>query len=95
MKDYLMAISPRVSLSVKKYNVMAIISAMIFLLCSCNSSSESILRQKDVNVSNAVVCVNGYYIFSDDVENVYNEYKEAGISRDKIIEDSISEILVV
>ena len=33
--------------------------------------------------------------FSDDVENVYNEYKEAGISRDKIIEDSISEILVV
>jgi Zn-finger nucleic acid-binding protein len=53
------------------------------------------LRQEDVNLSNAVACVNGYYIFSSDVENVYNEYKEAGISRNRIIEDSISEILVV
>lgn len=50
--------------------------------------------QRDVNVEDAIVSVNGYYISASDINTVYEECKDSGVSYEKIVEDSILEILV-
>ena len=50
--------------------------------------------QKDVDVEDAIVSVNGYYILASDINTVYEECRDSGVSYEKIVEDSILEILV-
>lgn len=64
---------------------------VILLFSSC---SKGYFVQRDVNVEDAIVSVNGYYISASDINTVYEECKDSGVSYEKIVEDSILEILV-
>lgn len=64
----------------------------IFLFSSC---SKVALPQDNINLEDAIVSVNGYYILASNIDAVYEESKASGISYEKIVEDSILEILVV
>lgn len=66
---------------------------MLFCMTSCGK--EPVLNQEGIDISDAIVRVNDYYILASAIDPVYEEYKDTGISRDKIINDSILEILVV
>lgn len=40
--------------------------------------------QRDVNVEDAIVSVNGYYISASDINTVYEECKDSGVSYEKL-----------
>lgn len=80
--------------TMKKHNkyFSILILLTIFLFSSC---SKVVLPQDNVNLEDAIVSVNGYYILASNIDAVYEESKDSGISYEKIVEDSILEILVV
>lgn len=78
----------------KKF-ILMVISVCCMLFCMTSCSKEPVLNQEGVDISDAIVRVNDYYILASAIDPVYEEYKDTGISRNKIINDSILEILVV
>lgn len=67
---------------------------ILLVLLLFSSCSKNALVQKDVDVEDAIVSVNGYYILASDINTVYEECRDSGVSYEKIVEDSILEILV-
>ena len=68
---------------------------ILLVLLLFSSCSKNALVQKDVDVEDAIVSVNGYYILASDINTVYEDCRDSGVSYEKIVEDSILEILVV
>lgn len=77
-----------------KRNYIFLFISILFIL-SFSSCSSICIRENNINSEDAIVSVNGYHILSSNVEAVYEESKNSGITYDKIVEDSILEILVV
>lgn len=67
---------------------------ILLVLLLFSSCSKNALVQKDVDVEDAIVSVNGYYILASDINTVYEDCRDSGVSYEKIVEDSILEILV-
>lgn len=64
----------------------------LILMSSCNNNS--IYAQSSIDMDNALVRVNDDYIMKSDIDPVYEQYNGT-IPYEKIVEDSILEMLVV
>lgn len=52
-------------------------------------------KEKELLDSECIVTVNGEKILKQEIETVYNEFREAGVKFNDIVENSIDEILVI
>ena len=81
----------------KQYIIIGVVIVIILvvgLLFFFNHQSSQ--KQEPNNLENVLVIVNDEYIYNYEIERVYQQYNDVSdITKEKIIEDSINEILVI
>lgn len=77
--------------------ILSIISIICILIClnSCQTKAEDQLSQSDVDLNDAIVQVNDYYILQQQIDPVFKEHQAEHIPYKKIVDDTVLEILVV
>ncbi|MDR1409097.1 MAG: hypothetical protein LBJ12_02250, partial [Oscillospiraceae bacterium] len=78
----------------KKYLSLSIILLVALVLSSCGK--QPIIEAKAPPIAeNILVEVNGEIILKSEIDSVYEQVKGTRITYQKIVEDTISEILVI
>lgn len=79
----------------KRRNILfALILMAIVILSSCNNVTSD-KSDNSSQPTDIIVEVNGDYILKSEIDPVYQQYVDTKVTYEKIVEDTISEILVI